>query len=139
MDAKFLPYFDARVQQIGSEGLTASPPARFGQAPLFSRPNQETVFNAVARGYGGLAPGLIRPDAELLLQLAFSELLAQPLLAVRGQELDMNNLSAAIEGDVRTITQSALGRGQPVSAHGIVDATSRSWSQLRTAGFQVWD
>ena len=139
MDASFVPYFAARVQQIGRGGLTAAPPAGFGQAS-FSGQNEATVYSAIARGYGGVAPGLIRPDAELLLQLAFSELFAQPLLAVRGPEVDMNNLSDAIEGDVRTIMQRALERGgEPVSAHGIVDATSRSWSQLRTAGFQVWD
>ena len=140
MDAAFEPYFAARVQQIGREGITAAPPEGFGQAS-FSRPNEARVFSAVARGYGTVASGLIRPDAELLLQLAFGELLAQPLLAVRGPEVNMNNLSEVIEEDVRTIMQRALAaRGsQPVSAHGIVDATSRSWSQLRTAGFQVWD
>jgi len=140
VDASFEPYFAARVQQIGREGLTAAPPEGFRRAP-FSGPNEARVFSAVARGYGTVAPGLIRPDAELLLQLAFSQLLAQPLLAVRGPQVDMNNLSEAIEGDVRTITERALAarESQPVSAHGIVDATSRSWSRLRTAGFQVWD
>jgi hypothetical protein len=140
VDAIFEPYFAARVQQFGRVGLTAAPPEGFG-GPSFSGPNEARVFSAVARGYGGVPPGLIRPDAELVLQLAFSELLAQPLLAVRGPSVDMNNLSEAIEGDVRTIMERALAAGgrQPVSAHGIVDATSRSWSQLRTAGFQVWD
>jgi hypothetical protein len=131
MDAIFEPYFARRVEQIGSEGQAA-----------FSRANEARVFSAVAQGYGSVPPGLIRPDAELLLQLAFSELLAQPLLAVRGSQVNMNDLSEAIAEDVRTITERALAeatRTRPISAHGIIDATSRSWSRLRTAGFQVWD
>jgi hypothetical protein len=144
MDRSFEPYFAARVQQIGREGLTGAPPEGFGLAPLseVGRPNafEAGVFDAVARGYANVAPGLIRPDAELLLQLAFRELVAQPLLAVRGQI--NGDLLGAIEGDARTITQNALeARELPelVSAHAIVNATSRSWSELRTARFEVWD
>lgn len=145
MDPSFEPYFAARVQQIGRRGLTERPPAGFG-GPQFSRSRNEaferSVFDAVARGYGSVPPGLIRSDAELLLQLAFSELLAQPLLAVRGQQVNMDTLVEATEADTRTITQSALAASTaqgPVSAHDIINATSRSWSELRTAGFDVWD
>jgi len=61
---------------------------------------------------------------------------------VRGQQVDMDGLVEAIEADTRTITRNALtaaGVQGPVSAHGIVNATSRSWSELRTARFEVWD
>ena len=137
MDPSFEPYFAARVQQIRREGLTGVPPTGFGPNALGA-----SVFDAVARGYGSVGPGAIRSDAELLLQLAFSELLAQPLLVVRGPEVDVDSLLEAIARDSRTITDSAMGAGnfkEPVSAHGIVNATSRSWSELRTAEFEVWD
>jgi hypothetical protein len=139
MDPIFEPYFAARVRQIGREGLTERPPEGFRPVP---RRFEERVFNAVARGSQDVGSGRVRPDAELLLQLAFRELLAQPLLAVRGPQVDVEDLEAAIEGDARTITESALEDSkfeEPVSAHGIVIATSRSWSELRTAGFEVWD
>jgi hypothetical protein len=141
MDPSFEPYFTARVQQIGREGLTNRPPAGFG-GPPFPQAFERRVFDAVARGYGNVPSGLIRSDAELLLQLAFTELLAQPLLAVRGPQVDMESLVEAVEADTRTITRNALEARrvqEPVSAHGIVNATSESWSQLRTAGFEVWD
>lgn len=145
MDPSFEPYFATRVQQIGRERPTERPPVGFG-GPPFSRLQSETferrVFDAVARGYGSVPSGLIRSDAELLLQLAFRELLAQPLLAVRGQQMNMDSLVEATEADTRTITQSALAARtaqELVSAHDIVNATSRSWSELRTAGFDVWD
>ena len=144
MDPIFEPYFAARVQQIGRQGLTAAPPEEFIREPL-SGPAREPAFNArvfsaVARGYEDVGPGRVRPDAELLLQLAFSELLAQPLLAVRGRQVNVNELLANITSDARTITRNALAEVPgPVSAHGIVNATSRSWDELRTASFEVWD
>lgn len=137
MDRRFEPYFATRVQQIGPEGLAGlTPLSGPGQPNAF----EAAVFNAVARGYGNFGPDNIRPDAELLLQLAFREFLALPVLAVRGQ-VD-GDLLGAIEGDTRTITQNALDAresSEPISMHAIVNATSRSWPELRTAGFEVWD
>lgn len=146
MDPSFVPYFAARVQQMGRENVTEPLPTGFRERPGLRRWPQgfeARVFDAVRRGYADTGPGLIRPDAELLLQLAFRELLARPLLAVRGPEVESDGgLFEAIASDSRTITQSALvatEHSEPVSAHGIVNATSGSWSQLRTAGFEVWD
>jgi hypothetical protein len=146
MDPSFEPYFTARVQQMRRENLTGElrpggfePRSGLRQWP----PGFEArVFDAVAGGYEGMGPGLVRSDAELLLQLAFWELLAQPLIAVRGPEVKVDDLLGAIARDSRTITQNALAareQPEPVSAHGIVDATSRSWAELSTAGFEVWD
>lgn len=143
MDPRFEPYFAARVQQMRRANLTEELPRRFERArpSWLPRPEFEArVFDAVARGYEDQGP--VRSDAELLLQLAFRELLAQPLLAVRGPAVEVDALLEAIARDSRTITQNALAareHSEPVSAHDIVNATSRSWSELRTAGFEVWD
>lgn len=146
MDSSFEPYFAARVQQMSRENITDELLSRrFGPGPALRQWPSEfeaRVFDAVARGYESMGSGLVRSDAKLLLQLAFRELLAQPLLAVRGPGVYVDNLLGAIATDSRTITQNALATRadpEPVSAHGIVNATSRSWPELRTAGFEVWD
>ncbi len=146
MDSSFEPYFAARVQQMSGENLTEELLLRrFGPGPALRQwpPGFEArVFDAVARGYENVGSGQVRSDAKLLLQLAFRELLAQPLLAVRGPGVYVDNLLGAITTDSRTITQHALATREdpePISAHSIVNATSRSWSELRTAGFEVWD
>ena len=144
MNPSFERYFTARVQQMRLGSLPGRLPGGFGLPGVtaLQLPEFETrVFNAVARGYED-SRGPVRSDAELLLQLAFRELLAQPLLAVRGPGVEVDGLVEAIARDSRTITQNALDARvplEPVSAHDIVNATSRSWSELRTAGFDVWD
>ena len=97
-------------------------------------PRFEPYFRArVEQRYAGVVPPVfIRADAELMLQLAFRELAAEPLAAVRKQEVD---LLEVIEGDVRTITEATLPLTKPegISSHDIVNDTSRSCAGLRTA------
>jgi hypothetical protein len=144
MDPRFEPYFRARLEQISRVGLVGAPPEGFGRTPLSDPakpdPFQAEVFKAVEEGYRSV-PGLVRPDAELMLQLVFAELVAQPIRAVRGQDVDRTELLGAIAQDARRITENALplSKSGGISAHDVVNAASNSWSELRTASFELWD
>jgi hypothetical protein len=140
MDPRFEPYFRARVQQIRSEALsgtlvTGEPLAwaQFGSSP-------EQVLSAIQQGiepYDRTSPRL-RPDGELLLYLAFTELVARPVAIVRRGQVSPNEVLADISSDVAFIRQRAVGDG-PGSVHDVINATSTSWDYLKTAGLQLWD
>jgi hypothetical protein len=141
MDPSFEPYFRDRLDQIGRDALTGAPPESFGlEEPGGPDPYEAAVFSAVERGIDESIP--IRSDARLVLHLAFTELVAQPMRSVRASGADLNDVLEAIETDVTTITERALaGRdpGELLSAYDIVNAASRSWPELHTAGFGLWD
>lgn len=145
MDPRFEPYFRARVEQIGRVGLTrVSPSGALVDAGAPDR-YEVSVFRAVERGMDSsrfMMPVQIRPDAELMLHLAFTELVAQPMRSVRGSQVSRNEVLSVIEADVRRIMEAAAGEkpaGEPLSAHDIVRAVSWSWSELRSASFELWD
>ncbi len=131
MDPRYEPYFRNRIQQIRREGSAGG--------ALQSGLSSEQVFDAVEEGTGrhGTSPAL-RPDGELLLYLAFTELVARPVATVRGREVNLSDLLSAISSDAGLITDRAVGGG-PASAHDVINATARSWSRLRTAGWDLWD
>jgi hypothetical protein len=144
MDPVFETYFRERFPQEGSPGLYISsqfPP------PSGDWPSQTAHFivqsaidrtRATIQNRGGTG---LRADAELLLYLAFTELVARPVIAVRGPVVD-NDLSESIAADVALIAERAVDarKGEvSVSAHDIVNVTATLWQELRSAGWEIWD
>jgi hypothetical protein len=79
------------------------------------------------------------------LYLAFTELVVRPVLAVRGptDTVEANqHLAADVATDITSIVGSAMEAtepGPPITAHRIVDATSRSWDRLVSGNWGLWD
>jgi hypothetical protein len=139
MDPRFEPYFRARIEQIRREAITGQfvtgDPAG---APSWFSPEQ--VISAIDQGiesFDRTGPRL-RSDGELLLYLAFTELVAGPVTAVRRGEVNPGDVLTDIATDVSYIRQNALRQGAG-SVYDVVDATSRSWNYLKTGGLELWD
>ena len=138
MDQAYEPYFTNRVALVRGIGSKISP-ALVDWNIEFNV--QEMVSNALtsAQQMAESNGTVLRGDAQLLLLLAFQELVARPVTTVRADFTA--GLPQAISADMQTITQSAVERNgnREISAHAIVDATSQLWPQLHTAQFNVWD
>jgi hypothetical protein len=144
MDPVFETYFRERFQQEGPPGLYISSPF---PPPGGDWPSQAAHFivrsaidrtRATIQSRGGIG---LRADAALLLYLAFTELVARPVIVVRGPVVE-NDLSESIAADVALITERAMDarKGEaPVSAHDIINATATLWPELRSSGWEVWD
>jgi len=144
MDPVFETYFRERFQQEGSPGLYISSPFPPPSADWPSQSAHFMVRSAIDRAWaavqsrGGVG---LRADAELLLYLAFTELVARPVITVRGPAVG-NDLSESIAADVALIAERAMDarKGEvPVSAHDIVNATATLWSELRSSSWAIWD
>jgi len=81
----------------------------------------------------------LRADAQLALYLAFTELVARPVMFV--EPLQREELAIDLQADISMIVRIAASEADEVaiSAHGIVNAVSSLWPELRTARFQIWD
>jgi hypothetical protein len=81
----------------------------------------------------------LRSDAAILIYLLASELVAKPVLSVSNQASP--GLVEDLSRDAATVAREASSDSEAteVSAHGIVDGLSRSWDQLATARWRVWD
>jgi len=158
VDPSYEDYFRDRLEQLQAESIDLSSRLTRWSDPS---PYDASVTSALQ------TPNLrdrLRPDAQLLLQLAFTELVARPISAVRGQDADIQPKAAelppeaatkehtggqeaiplpeAIRRDISTITFQAVDMRagfDPVSAHDIVNATGRTWRRLRTAQWDLWD
>lgn len=139
MDPLYESYFADRVAEVRRIGSRANFPVARVSIPTRRAFNMvsDAIPNAEVAARANGSP--LRGDAQLLLLLAFQELVARPVAVVRPDLVV--ELSAAIDADMLTIAQSAAQRseGQEVSAHAIVDATSGAWSQLRTSSWNLWD
>jgi hypothetical protein len=81
----------------------------------------------------------LRPDAELVLLLLADEIVAKPVAAVTPEEAP--ELSGILRADAEALVANAepsANEGE-VSAHAVVDSLSRSWSDLQSARFRLWD
>jgi hypothetical protein len=137
MDSAFEAYFSERVSQSFPSDLYGSPPLPSSEPNFIVRDAINRAQEAaLSQGYDGL-----RADAALLLYLSFTELVASPIIAVRGPSAGAD-LSETITSDVMLIANRAIegrkGDG-PASAHDIVNATARTWSELRSSNWQIWD
>lgn len=143
MDPAFAAYFRERFPQEDRPGLVASSPF----PPIDDRSTRFASFmvrsaidwaRANVQNRGGVG---LRADAELLLYLAFTELVARPVITVRDATAS-SDLAEAIAADVALITNRAIdtrkGEGM-VSAHDIVNATATLWPELRSAAWDIWD
>lgn len=133
VDPRFETYFRERLQEYwlrlgpGSPILEESASAVARSAVLAARPFAAQEFGRP-----------LRSDSELLLYLGLTELVVRPVLAVRGV---LPDLGEAIANDVRLIVANAAQeteQNHSISAHAIVNATSRLWPELQTGSFDLW-
>ena len=135
MNQNFESYFQARMRQLREvdpsvRGLPPLPP----QISSALSASEATILKAIQIK-------ALRADAQLLLYLAFKELVALPLIAVHGQDIDLD-LQQILEEDIDLITNGALEQRTAenlASAHDIVNATSTSWEDLRSSSWDLWD
>jgi hypothetical protein len=131
MNPDYEHYFDGRLGAI-TERMSEG----------FDTADVEPVRAAVDDGYRIAADyGVrLRSDAALFLLLAFQEFASNPVQAVR-PEISREELAASIQQDVQTIVRRAASEAVEgeISSHGIVNATSASWDELRTGQWQLWD
>jgi hypothetical protein len=138
MDPVFDAYFRERLDAIwmfrDPDGIAAQGGDRLSQQAHVMVRNGLERARQIAADQGAA----LRGDAETLLYVAFTEVVARPAIAVRG---DSPDLHADIEADIALVTQrAALGApGAPISAHAVVDSVSRSWDELRTTRWLLRD
>jgi len=131
MDARFDNYFQSRVAELWESQVS-----REGVVPSGANPYYVARL-AVQRASRQDRP--LRGDAQLLLYLALSELVARPVLNFQGTT--PHDLTTAIDSDVDLITARAGAETpaeEPITAHRIVTATSQVWDNLRTGQFGIW-
>jgi hypothetical protein len=142
MDPVFETYFRNRFQQEkSSDFYFASPSPGEAGAGQVARLIVRGAIDQTRQISPGPGSNGLRADAELLLYLAFTELVARPVLAVRGPTAQ-NGIAEAIGDDVALITNRAIlshEGGGLASAHDIVNVTANAWNNLRSADWQVWD
>jgi hypothetical protein len=130
MNPAFESYFRERLDQLG---LTSSTPPQFPGGSL----DENAYLIARSAVERTRSKAGLRADGELLLFLAFAELVTRPVTAVRGPTPE---LSEAVAEDMALITQRATrAQAGPASAHDIVNATAELWSNLRSAEWELWD
>lgn len=145
MDDAFRDYYQQRLEVYaeGAEGgatKTQAPGAALGMPPPDPR-TQEAVRGALAAARETARRlGLdLRPDAELVLLLLADEIVAKPVAAINPEEAP--ELPEVLQADAETLVvnaQRSANDGE-VSAHAVVDSLSRSWSELHSARFRLWD
>jgi hypothetical protein len=142
MDPLYESYFRERIDQIwlSEPSFPGRPVPYINPGGWFDQPAHYMARSAVEHARAvALEEGQgLRSDAELLLYLAFFELVARPVTMVRGPD---DSLPEAIAADVETITRRAISSAEqrPVSAHDVVNATASLWSELRSARWGLWD
>lgn len=143
MDPVYDEYFRNRFVQLNFGNASLSRPAfpPDAQQDAAIRLMVGGAINRTRESPRNRGGARLRGDAELLLYLAFSELVARPVITVRPPTA-VDGLPAAIAADVAQIAGAAseqhTGEGL-VSAHDIVNVTARSWNVLRSAQWQLWD
>jgi hypothetical protein len=143
MDPLFESYFRERLDQYwrSEPSFTARSIPSIGSRGSVDEQAHFMVRSAVerARPVAQASGRGLRSDAELLLYLAFFELVARPVTTVRGQDYSLPNSIAA---DVENITRQAMNSTappKPVSAHDVVNATASLWPQLQSSNWNLWD
>jgi hypothetical protein len=83
--------------------------------------------------------GRLREDAKALLAVNFHDMVLLPLRA--GGRLSDGEITDAIASDIRLLAERAveIAESAEVSAHQIVDALGRSWSDLRIGQMDLWE
>jgi hypothetical protein len=147
MEPVYESYFRERLDQYWApeQSFTTRPVPNIGPGSWADQRAHYMVRSAVEHArpvalQSGPVPGQeLRSDAELLLYLAFFELVARPVTMVQGPQ--DYNLPGAIAADIEAITKEAVNSndGGPVSAHDVVNATTRLWPQLQSANWNLWD
>jgi hypothetical protein len=131
MDQQFTTYFDDRLREV-TEGFQAA----VGPDSISIVESAVDLVRGVAADRG--TP--LRSDAASFLLLSFQEFVSRPMQVVR-PDIGPNELSDAIVHDMSAIVARAadLADDRQISMHSIVNATSESWSELRSASWQLWD
>jgi hypothetical protein len=138
VDPQYRDYFQVRADRLLSIGLGTEPQV-FGAAALAQEPGHVAATRAVeAAALAVEGRTVLRPDASVLLYLLSSELVARPLLAGR---VAPQEFEGDLAQDARTVVEAAASVTDDgeVSAHQVIDGLSRSWDQLATARWGIWD
>lgn len=141
MDSDYEIYFRMRLDELRRVPNDWIYP-RYGEAAEQNVPTKATfmVRSALDQAIATLGRGYrLRGDAELLTYLSFVELVASPILYT--ERARDRELSDAISGDISLLIDQAREDSVDfsITAHGIVNTVSRSWADLRTAQFRLWD
>jgi len=146
MDDSFRDYYQRRLEvhaqrvESAEGGLTEALEAAVGMPPPDPRA-QEAVRGALATAQETANRlGLdLRPDAELVLLLLADEIVAKPVAAIAPEEVPA--LPEVLRADAETLVvnaQQSANEGE-VSAHAVVESLSRSWDDIQSARFRLWD
>jgi hypothetical protein len=136
MDDQYREYFRERAAAY----------ERYGGVPPFWESERHPVADEAvsvaleaARSAALEVDAELRDDAQLLIFLLARELVARPVSAVRPQE--SAELAPDLTADTSLIVRRAaeLSTGGEVSAHGVIDALSGTWDDLRSGRYNVWD
>lgn len=142
MDESYYRYFESAFETASED---AEPP-HAGREWLPMRRNARRVVTAqVQQAIRGADAALeengrrLRPDARWFLLLVFSELMAQPVIAVRPDVPE--EVLAQLAADVQTVALAAGERTyeHEVSSHVIVDALSQRWDDLELTRARWWE
>lgn len=139
MDPEYDDYFNRRLS-----GRLGRP---FSREAVY--PSGDPVLRVTARALDAAEAAVpsrltLRSDARWLLYLLASELVSGPVLSVQSSEPfgAAEELANDLREDAARLVVSAstgMVRGGEITAHGIIDALSANWSNLRVAEWRVWD
>jgi hypothetical protein len=97
------------------------------------------IINSVDTGFGERR-GRLRADGKYFLLTNFYTMVFLPLFIGNRGDLDVGELLAAIESDIRDIVETATASRptREISGHVLMDVASRRWPFLRTTRFRLW-
>lgn len=142
MDEQYIDYFGQRADDLLSGQLPLTDRERFLETfggPPLERPDHQAALSAVQSARSAVGEHRrLRADAELVIYLLSSELVAKPLIA-GGQAVEV--FTSDLSSDAATVASAGADTADAteVSAHQIIDGLSHSWDKLAIARWRVWD
>ena len=135
MDDEYRDYFSQRIGEVEAYG--GPPPPWWSRDPVADDAVQGAL--EAARGTAERHGLRLRGDAELVIFLLARELVARPVTAVRPTE--SRELGIDLPKDAEVIVDRAAPDASDgeISAHGVIDALSRLWDELRSGRYRLWD
>lgn len=146
MDEEYRLYYQRIYETLAdfpdAADLGARRPRDYAQARRMVRDVVSEVSDSLDAGD---LPDL-REDAKLLLFLNAWQMIVRPILEVRG--VDPEEIVVDLRQDLYLVVGQAASEveadpdGEPldeITGHGVIDALSRLWGELRVTRWQVWE
>jgi hypothetical protein len=105
-------------------------PDRFDLKPLIDKESRDSERDKDRK---------LRIDACYLLLINFTEMIIRP--AESAGKVPLGALREATANDIRVLIQEAARKTETeeISGHQVIDVLAKSWPNLKTTAFNIWD